>query len=69
MQASEEKPLLKKKIDLTNRGELESNFKKLELRQKLTALQLKAAREEIKLLQEKVDASGKKKKKKKTKEK
>jgi len=60
---------LKKKIDLTNRGELESNFKKLELRQKLTALQLKAAREEIKLLQEKVDSSGKKKKKKKTKEK
>ncbi|NOS91170.1 MAG: glycoside hydrolase family 3 protein [Cyclobacteriaceae bacterium] len=60
---------LKKKIDLTNRGELESNFKKLELRQKLTALQLKAAREEIKLLQEKVDSSGKKKKKKKSKEK
>ncbi len=60
---------LKKKIDLTQRGELESNFKKLELRQKLTALQLKAAKEELQLLQEKIDSSGKKKKKKKSKSK
>ncbi|MCX8490961.1 MAG: glycoside hydrolase family 3 protein [Cyclobacteriaceae bacterium] len=52
---------LKKKIDLATISSYESRYKKLELHQKLTALQLKAAKEEIKLLQ---DSSKKKKRKK-----
>jgi beta-N-acetylhexosaminidase len=51
---------LKKKIDLSIVSGYESEYKKMELRQKLTALQLKAAKEEIKLLQ---DSSKKKKRK------
>jgi beta-N-acetylhexosaminidase len=52
---------LKKKIDLATISSYESRYKKLEIHQKLTALQLKAAKEEIKLLQ---DSSKKKKRKK-----
>lgn len=52
---------LKNKIDLNRSSSYESELKKSQLRQRLTAMQLKAAQEEIKLLQE---SSSKRKKKK-----
>ena len=52
---------LKNKIDLNRSSSYESELKKSQLRQRLTAMQLKAAQEEIKLLQE--NSSKKKKKK------
>ncbi len=55
---------LKRKMDLTS-TDYEAQFKKAQLKQRLTAMQLKAAQEEIKLLKE---SGGKKKKKKRSKE-
>lgn len=54
---------LKNKINLNVSSSFEAELKKSQLRQRLTAMQLKAAQEEIRLLQE----SGSKKKKKKSK--
>jgi beta-N-acetylhexosaminidase len=55
---------LKRKMDLTS-TDYEAQFKKAQLKQRLTAMQLKAAQEEITLLKE---SGGKKKKKKRSKE-
>jgi beta-glucosidase-like glycosyl hydrolase len=56
---------LKRKFDLSKTTYYEAQFKKAQLKQRLTAMQLEAAQEEIKILKE---SGGKKKKKKKSKE-